>query len=170
MENKDDVQRKIRKYRNTLYTLGNGMIALGLWSIVQIILMILNSPEMFFPADMETQADSPVIMGITVVFVIMIIALIFGIFGFAGSGARAEGLGKKRSPLYIVATVLLLFVHIVSVVFYLFSLFSDTITESSLINIIVTITVNVTVAVVMAELVHAAVTIRKYERNAVKEK
>ncbi len=165
-EAQDEIRRKIRIHRNNLYTLGNGIIAVGVWSVIQLILRMLNTPEVFMPATAAENIPSELVMLTAAVSLALLLGISIGLYIFAGARARAEGLGKRQKPFYIVLTGLLAVIHVLSVIYVISAaLIPDIKIGMSPMGMVVSVIVDLTSVVAMTEMIHSAVMIRIYEHN-----
>lgn len=105
MENTASLQNdipsiKFRKDSRTLVDLGTGIIIFGFWSIAKLATYSLLDIPIYDLSDMEglEQGDLPIIMA--VLYVMMTADVIVRVI--VGLNARAEGMGKSRSPLYLI--------------------------------------------------------------------
>ena len=80
----NDIPRKIRKYRDTLYIIGSGTIALGIWNAVRIFLMVLNSPQILI-----TPRLTEVINGVPGIIVLFLVT---------AAGRTETAQGEPHSP------------------------------------------------------------------------
>ena len=101
-------------------------------------------------------------------------AILYSIFGsiilfdfllrlYVGLSARAEGFGKKKGYAYIVVAFLIAIASLFSIVMIFFDIRFTGVT--SLMELIVSIIVEITSAVVMIELIAAAFTVKKLNRE-----
>ena len=166
MEAQDEIRRKTRIHRNNLYTLGNGIIAVGVWSVIQLILRMLNTPEIFVPATAAENIPSELVMLTAAVSLALLLGISIGLYIFAGARARAEGLGKRQKPFYIVLIGLLAVIHVLSVIYVISAaLIPDIKIGMSPVGMVVSVIVDLTSVVAMTEMIHSAVMIRIYEHN-----
>ncbi len=164
----NDIPRKIRKYRDTLYIIGSGTIALGIWNAVRIFLMVLNSPQILITPRLTEVING--VPGIIVLFLVTaaVVGVLLSIYLFVGRKAREEGLGRKKHSFYIAFIVLLILFHAVGAISSGIAFFGS-IGEPEEVNLShpVSVIVDVTAAVTLAEMLVSAVKIRVYERNGV---
>jgi hypothetical protein len=142
---------KLRRYRNLLTISGLGVIAFGLWSVLKTILLFVFREEALaaLPDDVLTRVIFFVIVGV-------LLLTDFAIRLFIGLSARAEGLGKKKGYAYLVFAVLLALASAASVA----AIFFDTGT-TSILEIIVSVIVEVTSLVAVIELIAAAIHVKR---------
>ncbi len=165
MDTEDELRRKIRKHRNTLYIIGTGTIVLGIWNTVKMIIFTVGLPQELFQEIIIYDELSDTYVMIYAIMVIAFTAALMGLYLFAGDRARAEGLGKNKNGFYVGVIFLLSFFHASSVAAYVFMMFMDYETGESILRLIVSIAVDLTAAVMLAEMGCSAVMIRVYERR-----
>lgn len=97
-------QAKIRRIQDTLTIAGSGVIAFSVWSLAKIGLFLTLVDKDVLRRILGIDDDSLII---TVYALLGVIALIdFGVRAFVGLSARAEGRGKKKSPVYLVVAAI----------------------------------------------------------------
>ena len=161
-----ETARKIRKYRNLLYIMGSGVIALGLWNALRTILMIINTPWILITPEMAEAScgDSIVIIG--VIFTLVFTAAFLSVYLYVGKKAREAGLGKKKKPFYIAVIIFLALVHVFSVIYCILAIAGIvTVETENVLSLIVSMIVDTTAAVTLVEMCCSAVMLRKYERG-----
>ena len=85
---------------------------------------------------------------------------------YAGLSARAEGKGKKKTPLYLVVTVLILICRSLIILLEIYLLFAS---ETGKLTIAVSVIIDATAAVIMTEMAVNAIRLRRLRRLAEKE-
>ena len=153
---------KLRRYRNLLTVSGLGVIAFGGWSVLKMILVFVMQRDTIEALFAEMAVDSRV-KGITIVIVIAIMLIDFLIRIFVGSTARAEGLGKKKGPAYIVFALLLALGSLFSLV--LLFVDGDSLSKTPILQTAISVILEITSMVATIELLVAAFTVKKLEKE-----
>ncbi len=155
---------KLRRYQNLLTISGLGVIAFSLWSIMKSFLFIFLRNEVFTEAlKMKNVPDDFRVRAILYSIFGSIILFDFLLRLYVGLSARAEGFGKKKGYAYIVVAFLIAIASLFSIVMIFFDIRFTGVT--SLMELIVSIIVEITSAVVMIELIAAAFTVKKLNRE-----
>lgn len=155
---------KLRRYQNLLTISGLGVIAFSLWSIMKSFLFIFLRNEVFTEAlKMKNVPDDFRVRAILYSIFGSIILFDFLLRLYVGLSARAEGFGKKKGYAYIVVAFLIAIASLFSIVMIFFDIRFTGVT--SLMELIVSIIVEITSAVVMIELIAAAFTVKKHNRE-----
>lgn len=110
------LDRSIRRLESNLYTLGSGVFVFSIWIFVKFFLSVFMSYNSLIPEG-DDISDSSIIIIMTIVMAILgaINTAFFLLFSYIGLSARSEGTGKKKSPVYIVFSCLLMFFLLVAV-------------------------------------------------------
>ncbi len=106
------MEPELRRRRVNLSTLGMGVIAFGGWNILKTLLYLWVDPLL---AVQESEAElPPSLLPILTAIFIFFVVLVSLQYLYIGLSARAESLGKKKSPVYLFVTALLLLLNIAS--------------------------------------------------------
>lgn len=156
------METELRRRRSELLTLGYGIIAFGLWSVLKTYLYTWVDP-IIKEIDTEEQYKMAATI-LAYVMISIILAADFGLRLYVGMSARAEGMGKKKGRAYIVVAALMLFI---SVMLWLASLgFVQSWAEKeALMDYIVSMVVDLTSIAILARLVYNAVKVRQLRRQ-----
>ena len=143
-----------------LITMGTGVLAFAIWTCVKLILSDLLLGMNF---DSEMSQNMKIV---AVVIAYMFIAVDVPLNCYAGLSARAEGKGKKKTPLYLVVTVLILICRSLIILLEIYLLFAS---ETGKLTIAVSVIIDATAAVIMTEMAVNAIRLRRLRRLAEKE-
>ena len=156
------METELRRRRSELLTLGYGIIAFGLWSVLKTYLYTWVDP-IIKEIDTEEQYKMAATI-LAYVMISIILAADFGLRLYVGMSARAEGMGKKKGRAYIVVAALMLFV---SVMLWLASLgfVQSRAEKEALMDYIVSMVVDLTSIAILARLVYNAVKVRQLLRQ-----
>lgn len=156
------METELRRRRSELLTLGYGIIAFGLWSVLKTYLYTWVDP-IIKEIDTEEQYKMAATI-LAYVMISIILAADFGLRLYVGMSARAEGMGKKKGRAYIVVAALMLFV---SVMLWLASLgyVQSRAEKEALMDYIVSMVVDLTSIAILARLVYNAVKVRQLRRQ-----
>ena len=157
------MEKELRRRRISLMTLGSGVIAFGVWSILKTFLYFWVDtfsidygqipPEYWHLADI-----------IAYVLVGGFMAVDLALRLYLGRSAQAAGRGTKRSCAYIVVAVLLLASSAVSLLLILFSKDGGRTSNQSVMDYYVSLFVEFTSMSILAELVYTAIRVKKLEK------
>jgi len=156
------METELRRRRINLLTLGAGVIAFGIWSVLKTYLYIMVDPipmEFDVPEQFQKKA-------LIVAYVMVTVILLFdlGLRSYIGLSARAEGLGKKEGNAYIVVTAMMLIVNIAAWIVYLF-LYNYDDGHEALMDYVVSLVVDFTSIVILAQLLYNAILVRRLSRE-----
>ncbi len=106
---REELERRERKYGNSLVVSGSGVIIFGVWSVLKIFEEIIIGDVEFFDLVTAGNADVPKLRAIMpVVFAIIIMAVLF-IHYRVGRAAILVGREKKKKFLYLIIAALMFF-------------------------------------------------------------
>lgn len=159
------MEKKLRKYRNTLVVSGTGVVLFGAWSIVKTLMYFTMAP-VFAQALMEFSMDD----GVTEALVLKIFWFLIGfvlvielsVRAYIGLSAVAEGKGKKKGYVYVLLAVWL---WIQQLVFLVQGLATAQYVTDSLLDTAVTLIVDLTSMYTMMEMIVSSVRV-KWHRKA----
>lgn len=136
----------------------------GAWSIIRSVLyLILNTDQFRSELGLEIIDNWSFAAVIVVAFTLLGLSLLLRLY--VGLSARAEGSGKTRSCFYIIAACVMAAVTVVN-----FALYIPSLTTSALFTMVVSIVVDVTSMINLAELIISAIMLRKLTaQEAVRE-
>ena len=143
-----------------LITMGTGVLAFAIWTCVKLILS-----DLFLGMNFDSEMSQNMKI-VTVVIAYMFIAVDVPLNCYAGLSARAEGKGKKKTPLYLVVTVLILICRSLIILLEIYLLFAS---ETGKLTIAVSVIIDATAAVIMTEMAVNAIRLRRLRRLAEKE-
>lgn len=158
----------IRRARDVLVLVGQGIIAFGAWSIVRTMAVIFTQregvlQEMRMSLEGEsTAAGDWLLLLLFFIMLGIIMAAVFGIQYLVGRSAIAEGKGKKPGILYIPGAMALAAVSLFETVRRLLDIFrfreaADTTPDSTVAGIVV----EMTIFIMLVEMLAASRTVRK---------
>ena len=153
---------KLRRFMNLLVVSGTGVIIFGAWSVLKTILVFLMQKDMI-EAIFTKLSVTTTVKVITIIIVVSIMVIDFLIRLFVGRSARAEGFGQKKGYAYIIFAVLLAIGSVSSLVL----LFSDaeSLKLDSILQTVVSLIVETTSIIVTVELLVAAFTVKKLQKE-----
>ena len=149
---------RIRKLQMELLTLGNGVIVVGIWSFLRSALTIFVSDNDYFQ-DVPEEAKTFVY-----IFIIIVTAILFSLDFYIGLSARSESKGKKKRIVYLVFTAISLVVYIAVALTGVITLIMRATTDG-IISYIITIIIDITSIVCLAELMINGILLRKLRKN-----
>lgn len=154
------MQRELRRYENRLVVIGSGMIGIGLWSLIKVILSLFMDERV--ANSIKESADDMISEALILAVLLIIVVLVVGWHLAIGLSARSEGYGKRSSWAYLVSIALL-------IAFYIFSMKAeidefDTVSEDP-IEMVISLLIDGSVCVTLAELFHAAIRVKLYRRK-----
>lgn len=158
------MQRDLRRNENILSVSSLTMILFGVWTAIKLVLYFSLSEDGFraIPKGTDGQLERMILTAILVLFIggSMTFRLIIGL------SARAESMGKKKGYGYIVVAVLILVADILALGFSLAHIEEN---FDSWMDMIITLFVETTSMLTIAELIVAAFRVKKLKRMAAEE-
>lgn len=167
-------KRELRRNQDKLVTIGMGVITFSIWSIIRFFTQaFLNKDEIIsnfwetvgeLPEDMmEYMSDAVILLiyfGIVSIFMLIEVAIEF----YVGLSAKAEGMGKKKGILYLIISVILAILNLMSTITMLdFSKSSAEIHYKPLERVALAL-IDLTYFVVLVEMIFAAIKVKKLKR------
>ena len=142
---------QIRRLENTLTTIGTGIVAMAIWQTIKIILQLTLLNQM--------EKNEETIVGVIIaISITVILGLIECYIGFS---ARSEGIGKKKSGVYLVWTGLYLAAFFVVLVFEIFLIFTD---FDFTVSTIVIAIIDISAFVLNIEMMVSAIKVRRLRK------
>ena len=156
------METELRRRRSELLTLGYGIIAFGLWSVLKTYLYTWVDP-IIREADVTAENRTAAAI-VAYIMITMVLAVDFGLRLYVGMSARAEGMGKKKGRGYIIVAALML---LISVLLWFLSLgyIQSRAENESLMDYIISMVVDLTSIAILARLVYNAVKVRQLRRE-----
>ena len=153
------MEKKLRRSKVSLVTLGSGVILFGVWSVVKSLLYFRTN--LF--ADLDTQVEPELLpyMLATVVIVALFVLADLGIRLKIGRRARAEGMGRRQKNGYLILAALIVLVNIIVDSFAVYTLVKYGVSEQSGLDYVVSVLVDLSSTVLLAELIVTVLRVRK---------
>ncbi|MEE1104856.1 MAG: hypothetical protein UH083_02750 [Ruminococcus sp.] len=145
---------KTRRLENNMITLGTGIIAFSIWALLKYALTSFSDLS---PPETMTAEARVVFYIIIIVFSLTDVLLHF----YIGVSARSEGKGKKKTPLYLVLSALIILVYVLGIAFEIYQLFFS----KNYFTLFVTTLVDVTSTIIFIEMFVYAVQLRGIRRQ-----
>ena len=157
------MEKELRRLRVSLMTLGSGVFAFGVWSILKSYLYLWVNPVVF--DDVEAQYQSAVMIVFYVMYTFfMLIDLLLR--AYVGKGARAMGMGKRKGLMYMIVLSLMLTVSVLSCLFMVLRHGDTRMQNQSELDFFVSAFVEFCSMGVLAELLYTVIRVKKLEKQA----
>ena len=158
------MQRDLRRNENILAVSSLTMILFGVWTAIKLVLYFSLSEDGFraIPKDAEGQLERLILIAILVLFICISMSTRLCV----GLSARAESMGRKKGYGYVVLAVLILVADILALGFSLAHIEEN---FDSWMDLIITLFVEATSMLTIAELIVAAFRVKKLKRMAAEE-
>ena len=134
-----------------------GVILFGAWSLIKFAVTFLIHGVQF-----EGEYDENIIF-ISTIIVWVVLGLAFLIRLYIGLSARAESEGRRRRRAYLILTGLIAFIDAAAIVVEIIVMVME---PKGLLNMAITVMIDVTSTVILIELLVNAVRIRRIRREA----
>lgn len=179
METKNSaIEIELRKRQNTLIIAGAGTIIFGVWSIVKTLglfyfdrarrMAVLKG---MIEAGGETWEDRYYLLAVVLTVIILMWDLAFR--AFIGWAAISEGMGKRRSILYIIVACLMLLGSAGTItglsseyVRFLVQLTSETPEATTQDPSLSAVIIEITSLIMLVEMIHASIRVRKLTKES----
>lgn len=158
-----ELEKELRRQQSTLRSLGSGVIAFGLWEAIKPLLIIILAPDEEIKASMANLTVPQMLFVVLIVAVILLLAMSFRFW--MGLSARAEGLGKRRGPLYMVVAFIAFGVQTILFVMALWVLPTRNFTEEPLLSALASLVVEGTSVCITGELAFAARKVKRLKKQ-----
>ena len=158
------MQRDLRRNENILAVSSLTMILFGVWTAIKLVLYFSLSEDGFraIPKDAEGQLERMILTAILVLFICISMSTRLCV----GLSARAESMGRKKGYGYVVLAVLILAADILALGFSLAHIEEN---FDSWMDMVITLFVETTSMLTIAELIVAAFRVKKLKRMAAEE-
>lgn len=155
----EEIQRNIRKEKNCLTSIGTGVVFFAFWIVVKMVAYLYFSRNEIL-SDPEVQD-----MGAGIYFMGSGLFILFswGVHIYIGLSARAEGNGRRRKGRYMAVLTVWMAIYLCAVFLDIFGL---TLQEMDLFDVVASVLIDLTMAVMLSELIVATVRLRKLRRQA----
>lgn len=153
-------QARLRRDRDTLMVAGGGVMAFGFWSVIKSISFLLFNTD-YVREQLGDTGEVPegLLLALTYLFVGLVLLADLAFRLFIGRSARAEAGGRRRGWVYLAAAGILCVMYAVSVP-AAFALGGTT----DLLDTVISALVDLTSAVMLLELIIAAVRVKREQR------
>ena len=156
------METELRRRRIALMTLGSGVFAFGVWSILKSYLYLWVNPVVFDDIAEQEQYAVMIIFYVLFTFFMLIDLLLRA---YVGMGARSMGMGKKKGLLYMIVLSLMLAVSVLSCLFMVLGRENTRMENQSEMDYFVSAFVEFCNMGVLAELLYTVVRVRKLEKR-----
>ena len=159
----------LRKYEDNLYVCGMGVIILGAWDILKLIMQVILESKYMFNVTADVKAEdrglAQVIMIAAVVIVLLLSILIFLVHVYIGRNAMKAAKGQPYKKGYFVWAIIILALLVLGMYFYV----DDIIEMKHLKTTIASIIVDITSIYILATVVVTTVKIKKLKATQTEE-
>ena len=158
------MQRDLRRNENILAVSSLTMILFGVWTAIKLVLYFSLSEDGFraIPKGTDGQLERMILTAILVLFICISMSTRLCV----GLSARAESMGRKKGYGYVVLAVLILAADILALGFSLAHIEEN---FDSWMDMVITLFVETTSMLTIAELIVAAFRVKKLKRMAAEE-
>jgi len=159
------MQRNLRRYQNLLSISGWAVIAFCIWNILKQVIYILLIPDELNEIKATSMYETEYEI-FAYIFAFVILFLDLGLRLYIGLSARAESNGKKKGMGYVIIAMISATVLGISLIM---GIISTSILDDSLVNIIVTLIVDVTSIFAFIELFVSAFNVKSLSKKLAEE-
>ena len=168
--NNDTEDVKMRRTKDILLSSGTGVILFAVWGIVRTILNFTlvnknnNEDLAEVYAGLGEGQNADMIFAISASLAVALLAAEVGLRLFVGLSARAESKGKKKGWAYVVIACIMIPIYIAGIVISIVNIVT---VHTGVIDLIVTVIVEVTSLFAFIELVVSATRLKKMKKHQV---
>jgi len=158
------METELRRRRIELITLGGGIIAFGVWSVLKTFLYVwVDSGSLTEQAPEESKTA---VMVLSIVIIAIIVLIDLALRCYIGLSARAEGIGQDKGRTYIVLAAVMLVLGILSWIPMLINFGGqDQAEKRPLLDFLISLVVDATSLTLMGKLLYNAVKVKKLRRQ-----
>ena len=156
------METELRRRRIELLTLGSGIIAFGVWSVLKTFLYVWVAP-LTGELDVAQQYRS-LVLAVSYGLIALIVLIDLRLRLYIGLSARKEGVGKRVGKTYIIVAAFVLAVNIVTWIATVF-VYRYQEEQQALMDYIVSLAVDLTSMALMGRLLHNAIRVRQLRRQ-----
>lgn len=153
----------IRRLENNLVTVGTGIIMFGLWAFIKSILTALLIGMDYI--DNATEEEQLLFSIASWIFAVLSVLM----YLWLGLSARAEGKGKRKSPVYLFFVGMICLFSISAILYEIYTLTVQFKTVDDPVTLLVTIIIDVTRLIFLFELIYSSVMLRRIKKQKEKE-
>ena len=148
-----------RQYEDTLVITGTGVMAFGVWSLAKtVVVAVLRMDLLMWEVFGREVSGKEALLFFFVLGVMLLIDLVIRLR--LGLAARAEGHGKSGQKTSLVLATLLAIPSLASILFSLFSFITGSHSPFELVDMVVTVAIELTSFVLLVEMIMAVVRLR----------
>lgn len=159
------MEKKLRRYRNSLVTNGIGIITFGLWSMIKFIMSTVMQP-IEFDDSVNDEMTEPIIKIIAIVIVaaivVIILTIIFAVHFYIGLSAYREGINGKKGSFYLVTAGIMALIMCMTMTVY-FVPQDDT--NSFTLSSIAAFFIDLTTIIILVDMIYAALMSRRLAKK-----
>ena len=160
------MQRDLRRFSDHLVSIGTGVAAFGIWGVLRIFMNIVIDRKRFLER-LDVPLDNTLLQ-IVVYFIVFAACIFFlAVHLYIGLSACADGMGRRKSPVYLIVTGLFIISQCQMIVREILEFQTE---FDNLMDGIVTIFIDITVLVTLAELMIAAIHVRLLTRQLAEQR
>ena len=149
----DENEILLRKYADSIRIAGIGIIAIGIWSVIRLLLLTMFRTGEFVGVIEKSLNES--MRGLFWYMLILALLIDLAFRGYIAKCALSEAKGNKKGYLYLVFAGLLAIVSICSIIYYLFTV------PNSYVELAANLLMESTALVIALELIHSSIKIKK---------
>ncbi|MBP3240415.1 MAG: hypothetical protein J6M92_07690 [Oribacterium sp.] len=110
---------RLRRYENDLYVSGTGVIVMGAWGIMKMIIqLLLGADNVFKTIEAETELERNMALGLAFIMFTVIVLIIMMIHLYIGLNAARAARGRPYKKGYYFGAIILLVLSVLSMPMY----------------------------------------------------
>ncbi|MBR1914557.1 MAG: hypothetical protein IJ827_07020 [Lachnospiraceae bacterium] len=155
-----EIHREMRRVQNNLTSIGTGVVFFAFWIVIKMIgFLYLYRDDILNDPDIQE-------IGTDLYYFVFALFILFnwGVHIYIGISARAEGKGRQRKLPYMAALTVWIFLYLVA---FIFDISGGLVSDTDLFDAIANALIDITMVIMLSELIISTVKIRALRRQAV---
>lgn len=153
-------QARVRRLQDTLIIAGGAVFAFSVWGVAKLFLFLILTEE----SKVRELLDVNDQLSMSVIYIVAGIAVLIDVCirAYVGISARSEGLGKKKSPVYLVVAAIAAIGNAYSAITVVFGMSLS----SSIYDAVISVIIEATALAALVLVIYCSVRLRRQNSAA----